>query len=139
MVRQYLLFEVAESKYAIKTSDVVKIVSMQPITRIPNTPHDIRGLMNLRGRIVVVVDTRKRWHHEMKEDDLKTSIIVTHFNEKWIGWIVDAIDKIMYFEEEDFLPIAWGKIVQEIPLVDKVICYQQELVGVVSEINLMGK
>lgn len=137
-MKQYLLFEVAENKYAIETTNVVKIISMKPITIIPNTPCDIRGIINLEGQIIVVMDTRKRWHCDIKDDDLKSSIVITNLNEHWIGWIVDAVDKVMFFEERDLLPIVWGKIVQEIPLVKQVICYEGELVGVISEVSLMG-
>lgn len=137
-MKQYLLFEVADNKYAIETTNVVKIISMKPITTIPNTPRDIRGIINLEGRIIVIMDTRKRWHCHIKDDDLKTSIVITNFNEHWIGWIVDAVDKVMFFEERDLLPIVWGKIVQETPLVKQVICYEGELVGVISEVSLMG-
>ena len=63
---------------------------------------------------------------------------ITNFNENWVGWIVDAVDKVACFEEKDLLSIEWGKIIQERPLVEKVICYEKELVGIISEMNLMG-
>ena len=137
MMKQYLLFEVAENKYAIETTGVAKIVSMKSIIGIPNTPQDVKGLMYLGGRIIVVIDTRVRWHYDPKKEDLKTSIIITNFNEEWVGWIVDTVVTVMFFEEEEFLPIAWGKLVQEMPLVEYMISYGQDLVGVISKTKLM--
>ena len=54
MMKQYLLFEVAENKYAIETTGVSKIVSMKAIIGIPNTPQDVKGLIYVGGRIIVV-------------------------------------------------------------------------------------
>ena len=137
-MKQYLLFQVAENKYAMETTGVVKVISMRPITKIPNALDDIRGIINLEERIIVVMDLRRRWHYEVKEEDLKTSIMITNDDEQWVGWIVDAVNKVMFFEDEKLLPIAWGKIVQEIPLVDQVICHEGELVSIVSIVNLIG-
>lgn len=137
MTKQYVLFEVAENKYAIETTGVVKIVSMKSIIGIPNTPQYVKGLMYIAGRIIVVIDTRARWHYEPKEEDLKTSIIITNFDDEWIGWIVDTVVMVIFFEEEELLPIAWGKLVQETPLVEYMISHGQDLVGVISKTKLM--
>ena len=137
-MKQYLLFQVAENMYAMETTGVVKVISMRPITKIPNAPHDIRGIIHLEERIIVVIDLRRRWHYEAKEEDLKTSIMITNDNEQWIGWIVDAVNKVMFFEEEQLLTIPWGKIVQEMPLVNQVIRHEGELVSIISIVNLIG-
>ncbi len=107
-MKQYLLFQVAENKYAIETTGVVKVISMKPITKIPNTPRDIKGIINLEEHIIVVMDMRRRWHYEVKEENLKASIIIIIYQEQWVGWIVDAVSKVMFFEEEQLLPIEWG-------------------------------
>lgn len=133
MMKQYLIFEVAENKYAIETTGVAKIVSMKPIIEVPNTPRDVKGLMYLGGRIIVVIDTRVRWHYQPKKEDLKTSIIITNFDDQWMGWIVDTVIKVMFFEEKELLPIVWGKTVQGIPLVEYMMVYGQDLVGVISK------
>lgn len=133
MMKQYLIFEVAENKYAIETTGVAKIVSMKPIIEVPNTPRDVKGLMYLGGQIIVVIDTRVRWHYQPKKEDLKTSIIITNFDDQWMGWIVDTVVKVMFFEEKELLPIIWGKTVQGIPLVEYMMIYGQDLVGVISK------
>lgn len=136
-MKQYLLFEMVGNKYAIETSDIVKVISMRPITMLPNMPPEIRGIIKLEERIIVVGDMRQRWHHKLQEENLRTSIMIVHFAEEWIGWIVDAVDKVVYFEDEEILSIKWGKIVRGKPLVDEAIYYEKQLVGILSLKKLM--
>lgn len=137
-MKQYLLFEMADNKYAIETTDIVKVISMRPITMLPNTPSEIRGIIKVEERIIVVGDMRRRWHYVEKDEDLKTSIIIIHFAEDWIGWIVDAVDQVAYFEEEEILPIKWGKTMREKTFIDEVIYYQNELIGILSLTRMMA-
>lgn len=136
-MKQYLLFEMAGNKYAIETADIVKVISMRPITMLPNTPSEIRGIIKVEERIIMIGDMRRRWHYVEKEEDLKTSIIIVHFADNWMGWVVDAVDQVVDFEEEEILPIKWGVMVKEKPLVDEAIHYRNEIVGILSIAKLM--
>ena len=137
-MRQYLLFEMSDNKYAIETSDIVKVISMRPITKLPNVSPEIRGIIRLEEQIIVVGDMRKRWHHVEKEENEKTSIMIVHFNGEWIGWVVDSVDQVVYFEEEEILPIQWGRYMREKPFIDEAVYYQNKLVGILSLNKLMG-
>lgn len=136
-MKQYLLFEMAGNKYAIETADIVKVISMRPITMLPNTPSEIRGIIKVEERIIVVGDMRQRWHHKVPEESLQTSIMIVLLNEEWIGWVVDAVDQVVYFEDKEILPIQWGKIIRGKPLIDEAVHYEKQLVGILSLKKLM--
>ena len=136
-MKQYLLFEMAGNKYAIETEDIVKIISMRPITSLPNMSPEIRGIIELEERVILVGDMRHIWHRKLQEENLKTSIMIVHFEEQWIGWVVDAVDQVVYFKDEEILPIRWEKIVRGKPLIDEAIHYKNQLIGVLSLKKLM--
>ena len=91
---KYLTFFIEEELFAIPSSQVVEIIRMQPITFIPKLPKFIIGVINLRGKIVPLIDLRLKFKKEFREYDDQTSIIVAEVNEMNVGLIVDKVNDV---------------------------------------------
>ena len=68
---------------------------MTQITKVPNSPDFVEGVINLRGRVIPVIDLRTRLHLVRKQYDKDTRIIVVEINKKTIGFIVDAVSEVL--------------------------------------------
>lgn len=98
---KYLTFFTENQLFGVPIADVVQIVGMQDITTIPEYPLYAKGVINLRGSIIPVIDIRLRFGKPEKEYDERTCIIVTLINEVAIGFIVDAVDAVTDIEGEN--------------------------------------
>ncbi|WP_245157043.1 chemotaxis protein CheW [Anaerovorax sp. IOR16] len=97
---KYLTFWTDGQLFGIPIADVVQIVGMQEITSIPEFPHYAKGIINLRGSIIPVIDVRLRFNKpEMKYNE-RTCIVVTNIKESLIGFIVDEVDEVVKIDEE---------------------------------------
>lgn len=91
---QFLTFSIAQEIYAINILNVVEIIRMIKITPLPETYTFIKGIINLRGKIIPVMDIRLRFSLPEKESDDRTCIIVVHIKDVEIGLIVDAVSEV---------------------------------------------
>ena len=96
---QYVIFKLSDEFYAIKIDTVETIERDMEITRVPKTQGYVRGVINLRGEIVPVIDLRSRLGLSMKQADSETRIIVSKLNDMMVGYIVDAT-----YEVKELLP-----------------------------------
>jgi purine-binding chemotaxis protein CheW len=92
---QLVGFKVNEEEYGIDILNVQEINRMMDITRVPNAPEFVEGVINLRGKVLPVVDLRKRFGLERKEYDKHTRIVVVELVGKTIGCIVDAVSEVL--------------------------------------------
>lgn len=88
---KYLTFLIDSQLYTIPTSQVVEIIRMQPITSMPNLPQYIKGVINLRGKVVPVIDMRLKFQKEEAEYGVRTSIVIVEHGEMTVGLIVDSV------------------------------------------------
>lgn len=96
---QYVEFGVAQESYAIKISDVHEIIRMQAITEIPNGQHYVKGVINLRGKVVPVLSLRSLFSLPEAEPTKQARIVVVHHQEEAIGIIVDRVNKVTVFSD----------------------------------------
>jgi purine-binding chemotaxis protein CheW len=92
---QFLAFKLADELFAIEILRVQEIRGITPITPIPNAPQYIRGVMNLRGTIVPVIDLRMRFGLGEAEYNRFTVIIVVRLGSRIIGLVVDAVSDVL--------------------------------------------
>lgn len=90
-----MTFFIKDVIYGIQLRHVIEIISIQYITKVPNVPNYVKGIINLRGKIVPVVDTRLKIGIEETEYDDKTCIIVIMIGEMQIGLIVDSVNEVV--------------------------------------------
>lgn len=95
---QFVIFRLEDEFYGIKIDNVETIERMMPITRVPKTPMYVKGVINLRGEIVPIIDLRERLNIESKGYDSDTRIIVNKMKEMMIGYIVDSASEVKEIE-----------------------------------------
>ncbi len=92
---QLVTFEVGDEEFAVDTLAVREINRMMEITHVPQTPRDVEGVINLRGRIVPVVDLRLRLGLERAERGRDSRIMVVEVADRTVGFIVDKVHEVM--------------------------------------------
>jgi purine-binding chemotaxis protein CheW len=101
MEGKFLTFFIEKQLFALPITDVVQIVSMQAINEIPDSINYMKGVINLRGSIIPVIDVRLRLGKLEKAYDERTCIIVILINQKEIGLIVDEVDAVISITDEN--------------------------------------
>jgi purine-binding chemotaxis protein CheW len=105
---QYLTFFVGKERFAIGILDVQEIIEINAITQVPMTPDLIRGVINLRGSVVAVVDLAARLGRESSTLSKRSSIILVEINHdgksQTIGMLVDMVNEILEIPQEHILP-----------------------------------
>lgn len=91
----YLTFAVDGEDYGVAISVVTEIVGMQRIMGIPDVPHYIKGVINLRGKVIPLMDVRLRFAMTEKEYDERTVVIVLDVGEAPMGLIVDRVSEVV--------------------------------------------
>lgn len=97
---KYLAFLIDGQSYGIDIKDVVEIISMQPISKVPEFAEYAKGIINLRGKVIPVVDVRARFYLAESDYDSRTCIIINNINGIEIGFIVDSVQEVIDLEEE---------------------------------------
>ena len=92
---QLALFRVGDGEYAADIMGITEIIRPQKVTRIPRSPGFVEGVINLRGRVVPVVDMRKRFGQEGAPGDRKARVVVVRIGGRLIGALVDEVTGVM--------------------------------------------
>jgi len=92
---QLVTFEVESEEFAIDILAVHEINRMMEITRVPKSPPEVEGVINLRGRIIPVIDLRRRFNMPEKQDDEHSRIVVVEIDNRVIGFIVDRVHEVL--------------------------------------------
>ena len=98
---KFLSFFLKDEEYGIEILKVQEIIGMQPITRVPGTSGNIRGVINLRGKIIPVSDLRTRFGMEECDDSSETCTIVVQTAGIEIGVIVDRVSEVIDIPNEE--------------------------------------
>jgi purine-binding chemotaxis protein CheW len=101
---QLVGFRLDNEDYAIAITKIQEIILMKPITRIPQVPDFIEGLINLRGSVIPIINLRKRFGLAPREVDDETRTIVVNIHDKTVGCIVDAVTQVMRINRDQIQP-----------------------------------
>lgn len=101
---KFLTFALGRDVYGIEIAYVIEIIGIQSITQIPELPEYIRGIINLRGKIIPVMDVRLRFRKPFQEYNDRTCIIVVDMRDVSIGLIVDSVAEVLSIAEHDIVP-----------------------------------
>ncbi|MEW6194079.1 MAG: chemotaxis protein CheW [Bacteroidota bacterium] len=96
---QLVSFMIGEEEYGVDILLVQEIIRMLQVTKVPNAPDYVDGVINLRGRIIPVIDLRCKLGIERKEHDKNTRIVVVEVSGKTVGFIVDAVTEVLRIPE----------------------------------------
>ena len=92
---QLVTFEVGTEEFAVDILLVQEINRMMELTRVPQSPPEVEGVINLRGKIIPVIDLRKRFGHDASERNAESRIIVVEIHERVIGFVVDRVNEVL--------------------------------------------
>lgn len=107
---RFLTFYIDDTLYSIELCHIIEIISIQPTTYVPGLPEYFKGIINLRGKVVPVIDVRLKFGQPLREYDDKTCIIIVTIHEMQVGLIVDRVAEVVSIEaERRNLPPAAGK------------------------------
>jgi purine-binding chemotaxis protein CheW len=101
---RYLTFRLGEEDYGIEIRYVTEIVGVQKITEVPDMPDFVRGVVNLRGQVIPVMDVRLRFHMEPRDYDERTCIIVVDLEGMAVGLIIDTVQEVREIAPENVSP-----------------------------------
>jgi purine-binding chemotaxis protein CheW len=104
MENQLVIFTLANEHYGVGISAVDSIITLQPITYVPHAPSFVEGVTNLRGKVLPVIDLRKRFGLPASEATKETRIVVTELNGSGVGLIVDSVSEVLRVPEEMIEP-----------------------------------
>jgi len=96
---KYLTFKLSDEEYGLEILKVQEIIRMQTVTRVPRTPDYVRGVINLRGKVIPVIDLRCKFGMDSQEDTDKSCIIVVQVNSAdhkiVMGVIIDEVREVL--------------------------------------------
>jgi purine-binding chemotaxis protein CheW len=98
---RFLTFAIEREQYGIEIKYVIEIIGIQPITMVPELPDYIRGIINLRGKIIPVMDIRQRFRKEAGQYNDRTCVIVININNMALGLIVDNVAEVLSIQENE--------------------------------------
>ena len=101
---KYLTFHLAGEDYGIEIQYVIEIIGIQNITDVPDMPAFIRGVINLRGKVVPIMDVRARFGIEDRDYDDRTCIIVVNIDSTEVGLVVDEVSEVADIPEKNVEP-----------------------------------
>jgi len=101
---RYLTFNLGEEVFGLEIRYVTEIIGMQPITKLPEVASYIKGIINLRGKIIPVIDMRLKFGKEPTAYTDRTCIVVIDTQEVIVGLIVDMVSEVITIEDADIVP-----------------------------------
>jgi len=101
---QLVTFAISEEEFGIDILRVQEIIRIMPITKVPNSPPSVDGVINLRGRVIPVIDLRRRFGMGAKEHDNSTRIIVIEIHGMIIGFVVDGVSEVLRIQSSTVEP-----------------------------------
>jgi purine-binding chemotaxis protein CheW len=108
MAGKYLTFDLAEEEYGLEILRVREIIGMMEITPVPRTPEFVRGVINLRGKVIPVVDLRLKFGLPFREPDERTCVIVVEVQNPegtvQMGIVVDRVNEVVDVKPTDLEP-----------------------------------
>lgn len=101
---KFLTFRISNEDYGIEIRHVTEIVGIQKITEVPDMMNFVKGVINLRGNVIPVVDIRMRFQMESRAYDDRTCVVVVNIREMVVGLVVDTVNEVLSIPETSISP-----------------------------------
>lgn len=98
---QLVIFKLGKEEYGVEIHEVERIIKMQEITKVPHAPSFVEGILNLRGRIVVIINLLKRFGTFKEEEHMGTHILISEVEGNLFGIIVDDVEEVKTIDKKD--------------------------------------
>jgi len=100
-ILQWVTYQLEDETYGINVMQVQEVLRITEIAPVPGAPNYVIGIINLRGSVVTVIDTRSRFGLTSKESDDQTRIIIVEVNGNVIGMLVDSVAEVVYLHQSE--------------------------------------
>ena len=104
--QQLVVFDLASEAYGVDIGAVREIIGLQEITKVPRTPQFVEGVINLRGKVIPVIDLRKRFALQVAAETGDNRIVVVDIGGQDIGAVVDAVTEVLRITRDSIEPPA---------------------------------
>ncbi len=101
---QLVTFTIANEEFGVDILRVQEIIRFMEITKVPNAPHFVEGVINLRGKVIPIVDLRTRFGLVGKDKDSHTRIIVVDIQNTIVGFVVDSVSEVLRIKHDTVEP-----------------------------------
>jgi purine-binding chemotaxis protein CheW len=98
---QYVIFSIENENFAVDITKIKEILNVMEISKVPNVPDFIEGMINMRGNIYAVVNLRSKFNFPKKQSDQDSKILLVNIDGMMVGIIVDGVTEIIKIEESD--------------------------------------
>lgn len=92
---QLVTFSIGEEEFGVDILKVQEIIRTMEITKVPRAPEFVEGVINLRGKVIPIIDLRRRFGLSSKDHDKHTRIIVIEINNMIVGFVVDSVSEVL--------------------------------------------
>ncbi|WP_027183348.1 chemotaxis protein CheW [Desulfovibrio inopinatus] len=92
---QLVTFSIGEEEFGVDILKVQEIIRMMEITKVPRAPDFVEGVINLRGKVIPIIDLRKRFGLSSRDHDKHTRMIVIEINNMIVGFVVDSVSEVL--------------------------------------------
>ncbi len=135
--QMHLIFSVQKEAYGLQIGYVTEIVGLQKIIPVPDVPDYVKGVINLRGRVIPVMDIRLRFNMEPTDYSDRTVIIVIENNNTKTGLVVDGVDDVLEIDEDQISEPPKNQSNQEKPLISGVGQASEKVIFLLDISNLL--
>ena len=104
--KQVVLFDLGGETYGLDIATVHEIIRMQPVTKVPKAPAYVEGVINLRGKVIPVIDLGKKFGIDKVDRDRNNRIVVVNIQNTTIGIIVDAVTEVLRLPASSIEPVT---------------------------------
>lgn len=126
--RQIVAFSLGSETYGVDIASVKEIIPIQRIVSVPRSPDFVEGIINLRGRVIPVLDLRKHFGFERKKGDPNQRIVLVEVGAESIGVIVDAVSSVLRIPNDSVEPPAAVIVGPEIEYIDGIAKLDKDLI-----------
>lgn len=141
ITNQYVVFSVEEEDYGLPILSVQEIISLPDITKIPDVPSYIPGIINLRGTIIPLYLLRSKFHHKKEEVDSNSIVVIVQTNNeknRIIGLIVDSVSDVVSIEDGDFQKTTEYANSIDCKFIDKIGHIGSRMIVIIDMDNFLG-
>ncbi|HMB16073.1 MAG TPA: chemotaxis protein CheW [Pelovirga sp.] len=104
MEGMYLTFDLASEGYGLEIRHVIEIIGIQSITAVPDLPDHVIGVLNLRGKVIPIIEVRRRFKLPHRDHDERTCIVVVNVNDNSVGLVVDKVSEVITIPANEIEP-----------------------------------
>jgi len=101
---QLVTFNISNEEFGVDILKVQEIIRTMEITKVPRAPEFVEGVINLRGKVIPIIDLRRRFGMESRKHDSQTRIVVIELNNMIVGFVVDSVSEVLRIPADTVVP-----------------------------------